>query len=347
MRNTSLITGAAALNAHNRLRGQAFDAAGASGFAFLQSQLELIDPNLVQPLQATTHARDITVKNGGGFPEYISAWASNYGSSGGQFYGLQGTNNTEIPQAQVDIQKALWPTFIWSSGFTITYVDLKRMEFAQRTGQPAPFSLQNLYEKSVNTIWGKALDYVTYTGFLGNAGLINNPNVPATVAVNGGSGTTWATKTPSQILTDVNFGINQTVFNSGYDIVEGAADTLLIPYSQFAALTLPMTVGGTPVAMSTIEYIKKNCVLAAYGKELNIFPLPNPWISGTGLGATDRGVFYRNDEECCVLHVPTPKEKAMTVPTTRDGGAYETMFVGNMSCVVFKRTTTMQYLDGI
>ena len=327
-------------------RAQAFDAAGASGYAFLQSQLEQIDPDLVKPLQATTHARDITVKNGGGFPEFISAWASNYASTGTQYYGLQGTNNTEIPEAQVDIQKGIWPTFNWTSGFTITWIDLQRMETAQHTGQPAPFSLQELYEKSVATIWGKALDYVTYNGFLGNAGLVNNPNVPAFVVVNGGSGTQWTTKTPAQILNDVNSAINQTVINSGYDMAEGCADTVLVPYTQYAQLTQPMTIGGVGYN-STIDYIKKNCVAAAYGIDLKIFPLPNPWISGQGIGGLDRGVVYRNAEENVLLRVPTPMTKAMTVPTTKDGGAYQTMFAGNVSSVIFKRTTTMVYMDGI
>ena len=86
-------------------RARVFDAAGASGLAFLQSQLELIDTDLVEPLQAVTHPRDITVETGGGFPQFISAWASNYATSGTQFYGLQGTNNTELPEAQADIQK--------------------------------------------------------------------------------------------------------------------------------------------------------------------------------------------------------------------------------------------------
>jgi len=114
-------------------RAQAFDAAGASGYAFLQGQLELIDTDLVRPLQAVTHARDIQVEVGGGFPEFVSAFASQYATTGTQFYGLQGTNNTEIPEAQADIQKGFWRTYIWAMGMTITWVDLKRMEFAMRT----------------------------------------------------------------------------------------------------------------------------------------------------------------------------------------------------------------------
>jgi hypothetical protein len=334
-----------AKNPQNRVR--AFDAAGGSGLAFLQSQLELIDTDLVRPLQAVTHKRDIAVEVGGGYPEFISAFASNYATTGTQYFGLQGTNNTEIPEAQADIQKGIWRTYIWAMGITVTYFDLKRMETALRTGQAPPFSLQELYEESCETNWVKALDYVVYNGFLGDAGIVNNPNVFEYTVVNPGSGTTWATKTPQQILTDVNTALNQTVENSGYDAQEGMADRLLIPYTQFAYLTQPMVIGGAPVAVSTISYIEKECVAAHHGIPFKINFLPNPWISGKGSGGTDRAVFYKNSKKSLYLKVPQPMTQAMTVPTTRAGGAYETMYGGCISQVIFKRTQTMVYADGI
>jgi hypothetical protein len=342
----------------NRVR--AFDAAGASGLAFLQSQLEIIDTDLVRPLQAVTHKRDIAVEVGGGFPEFISAFASNYASTGTGSYGLQGTNNTEIPEAQADIQKGIWRTYNWAMGMTITWIDLRRMETALRTGQAPPFSLQELYEESVETTWGKALDFVVYAGFLGDAGLINNPNIYESVAPAGASTyTTWAKKTPQEILADVNFSLNQTVENSGYSSEEGMADRLLIPYTQFATLTQPIAIGGSPVAVSTIEYIEKNCVAAHHGIDFKINFLPNPWISGTGSGNTlppgsptggnglDRAFFYKNSKKSVYLKIPQPMIQALTVPTTRAGGAYETMFAGCISQVIYKRTTTAYYLDGV
>lgn len=328
-------------------RARAFDAAGASGLAFLQSQLEVIDTDLVRPLQAVTHKRDIHVEVGGGFPEFISAFASNYGTTGTQYFGLQGTNNTEIPEAQADIQKGIWKTYIWAMGMTITWVDLRRMETALRTGQAPPFSLQEMYEESVETNWAKALDYVVYNGFLGDPGMINNPNVPEYTVANPGSGTTWAVKTPQQILADVNTMLNQTVMNSGYDAAEGMADRLLIPYTQFALLTQPMAIGGAPVATSTISYIEKECVAAHHGIPFKINFLPNPWISGKGAASTDRAVAYKNSKKSLYLKIPQPMMEAMTVPTTRAGGAYETMWAGCISQVIFKRTTTAVYADGI
>jgi hypothetical protein len=329
-------------------RARAFDAAGGTSFAFLQSQLELLEPNPVKPLQAVTHPRDITVKNGGGFPEWISLYGFDFGgtdSATGAPFGLQATNNTELPEAQININKGLWPVFPWASSFTISFLDLKRMETAKTSGgNPPPFTLQQLYEQSIETKWVKALDYNTYKGFNGQAGLINNPNVPAVVVPTGGTGTAWSTKNPTQILTDINLGINLTVINSGFDIQNGSADTLLLPYAQWAALTQPMTIGGVGYN-SALDYIKKNCVAAQNGIDFKIFPLPNPWISGTGLGGTDRGFIYRNNEDAVEMHVPAPKFLAYTIPT--DKVAYASYYVGAVSSVVFKRTTTMCYLDGI
>lgn len=332
----------------NGNRGQAFDAAGASGMAFLQSQLEQVDTNVVKPLQATTHARDIEVIVGGGFPQFISAFATNYATTGTKYFGLQGTNNTDIPEAQADIQKAVWDTYIWSMGMTLTVFDLERLEFAKRTGIEPPISLQEMYEDSVDTNWIKALDYVTYKGFNGAPGIVNNPDAPEMVAAAGASGSTnWLRKTPQEILNDVNTALNQTAANSQYDTAEGMADWLLVPYTQYAYLTQPMAIGGAPVAVSIIEYIEKNCVAAHHGIPFKINFLPNPWISGQGTDSTDRAVYYKNSRKSLYLKIPQPKKKMMTVPSTLNGGSYQTMFGGCISQVIFKRTQTMIYQDGI
>jgi hypothetical protein len=330
--------------------GRAFDAAGSSGFNFLQSQLEKVDTDLVKPLQAVTHPRDIPVELGGGFPEIISAWASNYGSTGTQFYGLQGTNNTEIPIVQADLQKGIWKTFIWSAGMVVTYLDLQKMETAKRLGMPAPVTLQQLYEDGVASLWVKALDYVTYNGFLGLPGLINNSAVPESVVANGASGhSAWSTKTANEILTDINTACNTCMANSGYDSSEGMPDSMLIPYTQYSLITLPMTLGsfGGAGFVSIKDYIEKSCVAAHHGVPFTINSLPNPWISGAGTGGLDRGVIYRKDKKSLYLAVPQPMQKAMTVPTMRAGGAYETGYFGCVSQVIFKRTTNMLYADGI
>lgn len=327
----------------------AFDAVGAGSFAFMQSQLELIDAKIVEPLQAITHPRDIKVKIGGGFPEFITMFATNYASPGVNALGIQGTSNTEVPIVQADIQKGVVQVHKWSHGISITYLDLKALETAKASGMPPPVSLQEMYEKGLLTIWNKALDYDTYFGFNGLPGLINNPSVPEIVVPSGASGyTPWSKKTPAEWLNDVNLGCNTIMANSGYDAAAAMPNHMLLPYSQFALLTNPMTIGGVGWE-SAKKYIEANCVATAAGSPLKIDQLPNPWISGQGAGspATDRAVLYRNDEDCLYLGVPTPMQKGMTVPTTRNGGSYETIYYGSMSQVVNRRATTQVYMDAI
>jgi hypothetical protein len=329
--------------------GRAFDAGG-SGSAFMSSQLEALDTDLTRPLQDVTHTRDITVKFGGGFIEFVSAFAANYASTGGNQYGLQANQNTDIAIVQADLQKGVWRTFNWAAAIFLGDIDLQRMQAAERLGMPAPISLQELYDEAVASVWAKAMDRLTYLGWLGYPGLINNPLVPEfTVAADSASHTTWAAKAldtngSTAILQDVNSALNQTVQNSGYNIKEGMADTLLLPYAQYATITSPMTIAG---CQSILEYIKRYSVAAMNGIDLKVYSLPSPWIAGQGAGSTDRAVAYKNSDKNVYLKVPQPMRTAMTVPTTRDGGGYETIFNGCMSQVIWKRTTTAVYMDGI
>ena len=352
-RNPRLVRPATAREGHlvrtaDQMRSRGFDAAGASGLAFLQSQLELIDTDLVEPLSAVTHARDITVEVGGGFPEFVSEFAANYGSPGTKYFGLQGTRNTEVAQVTADIQKMVVKVIDWAASMKISHLDLARIEFAKRTGQAPPFTLQSLYEESCRTLWLKALDYVTYFGFDGQPGLINNPNAPETVVPNGAAGhPSWYLKTPAELLNDVNYLQNACMSNSGYSAPEGMPDRMLIPYPYYALLTQPMSLNGVGTAQSTKEWIEKNCMAAAHGVDFKIHFLPNDWISGQGAASSDRSVVYRNNKKSLYLRVPTSMQQGMTIPVAEGVGAYVTTFVGCMTPVIFKRTTTMIYGDGL
>lgn len=328
---------------NNRRGGTAFDAATSSSMAFLSSQLEYASPELIKPLTSVTHPRDITVKLGGGFVEFLSAYSSDYGTTGGNQYGLQGTNNTDIPEIQVAVNKGLWNAWNWAVGFTITHIDLQRLQYAKSIGQPAPFSLQAMLEDGVQLTWNKALDRVTYLGWLGQPGLINNPGITSSTApaTGTGSGTAWSTKTPLQIQTDVNFMLLQTLIASAYSL-DGMADTILIPWSVYPTLMQPMTTGGFS---SVLEFLLKNNLARENGIDLKILPLPNDWIATQGVGGGTRAVAYRNNEKTVLLRAPQPVTKVFTVPTADKGGAYQTIFNGCIGQVQFYRGQAFYYLD--
>jgi hypothetical protein len=325
-----------------------FDAVGAGSFAFMQAQLELIDTKIVEPLHAVTHPRDIKMKIGGGFPEFISMFATNYKTPGVNALGIQGNSNTEVPIVQADIQKAVATVHTWAHALSVTYLDLQRLATAKASGMPPPISLQQMYEEGLTVIWNKALDYNCYLGFNGLPGLINNPSVPEIVVPNGASNyPQWSKKTPNEWLNDVNLMCNTIMANSGYDAAAAMPNHLLLPYTQYALLSTPMTIGGVGWENAR-TYIETNCIAAA-DNTFKIDKLPNSWISGQGAGspATDRAVCYRNDEDCLYMGIPTQMYPGMTAPSLRNGGSYETIYYGAMSQVVFRRTTTQIYADAI
>lgn len=326
----------------------AFDAAASSALAFLNSQLELQSTTLVKPLSSMTHPRDITVKFGGGMPDYLTAYASDYATTGGNQYGLQGTNNTDIPVIQANIYKGLWQTWIWQVGFAITVLDLRKLETASKSGQPAPFSLQSLLEDGVTLVWNKAMEVVTYNGWLGQPGLLNNPNATSSLAPATGTGglRTWASKTPLQIQSDVNFALAQAVAQAVY-AADAFPDTCLIDYNVYNQLFQPMTLGGVGGFESVGRYIEANNIAKANGVDFKFKPVANPWISALGAGGTSRAAFYRNNENNVLLHAPQAPQKVFTVPSTKDGGSYETLFNGCIGQVQFKRNQSFYYLDGV
>lgn len=325
--------------------GVALDAATSSSMAFLSSQLEYASPDLVKPMTSMNHPRDITVKLGGGFVEFISAYSSDYGTTGGNALGLQGTQNTDIAEVQASINKGLWQAWNWAAGFTITHIDLQRLQTAKANGQPAPFSLNTLLEDGIQLVWNKALENVTYVGWLGQPGLVNNSTVANSLAPATGTGSsrTWASKTPVQIQTDVNFALLQTVTNSAYSL-DGMADTMLVPWSVYSVLMQPMTTGGFS---SVLEFLMNNNIARQNGIDFKIFPLPNNWIGTAGTGSTTRTVTYRNNEKTCQLRAPQPVTKVFTIPTALSGGAYQTIYNGCIGQVQIYRTQAFYYLDAV
>lgn len=330
-------------------RSAAFDTtAGSGGFAFLASQLEYPNVELVKPLAAVTHARDIPIKTGGGYVEFTSNWASEYASTGGNQYGLQGTENTDIPMIQTNIKKGVWPANNWQASMSVSYIDLKRLADAKANGIPAPYSLQDLLDGGVRLLWGKALDHVVYIGWNGYPGLVNNPNVTSYEAALTGTGAgaaaaLWANKTSVEILNDVNAALLYTQENSGYDI-EGLADTILVNYENWSLLNAPMTTGGFN---SILEYILANNVARRQGVELEILPLPDPWINGYGTGGTNLMIAYKKTEKSLRMQIPQPIQKIMTVPSVMMGGSYQSIFSGCIGVVQWLRPTTAVYVYGV
>jgi hypothetical protein len=323
-----------------RLRMQVMDAAVAGGMVFLESELEKRDPKVREPLTSVTWMRDMPVKSGGGWVDYTSNLFVDYGMSGPNGFGIQANQTTLIPTVQANLTKDLYPTFNWGNVLKVNFIDMQKLQGVGR-------SLDDLLDKGIKLNWNKTLDQLAYTGPFNSTakpGLVNNPNISASsVATGAGGSKLWINKTPAEILYDVNTAMVSTVAASQYDVT-GMADTILIPWAQYAYIASQLISAAGSVSILT--YLLENNIGKSQGINLKIFPLR--WCVGAGSGATDRMVCYVNDPDRVVLDITVPIQRVMTTPNiSSGGGAYLTLYQGQFGVVKFLYLTPALYQDGI
>ena len=318
-----------------------FDAAAvASGNAFLVSELEKRDPEIRKPLDSFTYPRDIVIEVGGGWADYVSDMAVGFGVTGGSGSGTVqagGANGTPIVQAS--LSKGVYKAHAFAVALRVMYWDMMRANFTGR-------SLDSLLNDGVRMTYDKHKDQNVYIGFseYETTGLINNPDAAETTVGNGAAGTaTWVTKTPQEILEDVNNAITAVWAASAYD-ESAIPNHILIPYEQYTYI-LNTPVSSTLVTDTTIlDYIMKNNVATKAGK--GFFIGATRWCKGAGTGSKDRMVVYNNDRRYVKMDELVPLTRAMTGPNPTDF-CYDTGYTANISEVEVLYPQTIAYFDGI
>lgn len=129
---------------------------------------------------------------------------------------------------------------------------------------------------------------------VGMTGLLNNPNVPTqTVPADGtGGNTEWTTKTPDQILRDMNLIVNQIVVNSNE--VE-MPDTLLLPLEQYTLIA------------STPRSANSDTTILNYFLMNNPFirqVVPVPKLNAAGTGGADVMIAYEKNSNKLEMAIP-------------------------------------------
>jgi len=317
------------------LRAQ--DAATAGGMAFLVGELEKRDAKLREPLSSVTYPRDIVIRTGGGWVESTSAYNVSYADSAGADGGIINGQSNAIPVMQADIGKDVYKVFSWAHILKVPFLDQAKLQNIGR-------SLDDILDKGIRLNHDKTMDSNVYLGFpkYGTYGLVNSPQIARASAVNGATASPlWSSKTPDEILNDINAIMNSTWAASGYDLT-GMANHILIPPAQYARLV--QTKVSSAGNMSILEFLLANNIGKNQG--IDLFIAPCRWTIGAGSGATDRMVGYANDEDRVHLDQTVPLQRAMTAP---DVGqlAYLTAYAGQFSQVKFLYNEPVAYTDGI
>ena len=241
-----------------------FDAdAVSSGLAFLQSELEKLDPLLREPLTNTTYPRDIEIESGGGWVEATSAFNVDYAVTGGQADGVGGIQNN-IRRIQADFSKDIYKVMPYEVAMSVKIQD-------QLRGAVTGRSIEQVYDDGIRLDYDKYMDINTYLGqqSYGTTGLVNDPNVVATSVAQGASTKTeWKNKTPEEILRDVNEAITDAWAAAQYDN-SAIPNHILIDPANYAYINMtPLTVAGVPGGISIMKYLMEINIATLKGVDL-------------------------------------------------------------------------------
>lgn len=172
-------------------------------------------------------------------------------------------------------------------------------------------------------------------------GLANNTSVTAgsAAATGTGSTTTFSTKTPDNILADIN-GVLIGMFTG--TIGAEMADTLLLPYTQLLDLSTRRIDATNQTTI--LEWIEKNNVYTRQtGQALTIRGV---WgLETAGSGSTARMIAYRRAPEVLVLQMPMPFR--FLSPWQQGPIRFEVPGIFRLGGVDVRRPKAMRYLDGI
>lgn len=326
--------------------GRTVDSTG----AFLVGELERLDQTLHEPLAAVSWGRDIDLREDVTIADEVSSFTlSTYGSQGGLGTGNGigngkawiGKNTDQITGIGVDIAKIPNPLTPWGMELKYTILEL---ESAAKLGRPID---QQKYA-GMQLKHQMDIDEMVYVGDtkMGVGGLVNNALVTnVTNVANGAQGTPgWTTKTPAEILQDVNEILTSAWEASAWAVIP---DRLLLPPAQFGYISTQLVSQAGNV--SILKYLQDNNLMTTSGRgKIDIFPCK--WLIGAGAGGTigvedghDRMVAYQKDKD----RVRYPMTLLQRTPVQYMSIYHQTTYFCRLGVVEVVYPETIAYRDGI
>lgn len=306
--------------------------------AFLIGELERLDQTLHMPLYNVTWGRDIDLREDVSIADEQSSFTnSTFAAVGGintDGKSWIGKDANTIAGMQLDIGKTVNPLYLW--GMEISYT-IPELLSAQQIGRPVD---AQKYE-GMKIKHAMDIDEMVYIGdsYLGKYGLVNNDSVVTygKVASGEAGGLAWTTKTPDEILFDVNTLLNAAWAAAGYAI---CPNKLLLPPAQFAYIVSQKI--STAGNVSILTFLEDNSLsLKVNGSKLDIQPLK--WLVGRGANTTDRMVAYTKRQDL----VRYPMVPLQRTPLEYRSIFHLTTYFGRLGVVEFVYPETIQYADGI
>lgn len=314
-----------------------------SALSYFVNQLDNLDKRLYEPLVSVSWGRDIKLRAGitmsNESTSFIrSAFAgagtlkNSSGTGGGNMPFISAETN-DIPGVSINGERIVLPLRLLAREVSFTSVELER---SQLLGQPIDAQKSD----ALNILYQMNTDQMVYIGAseVGATGLLNSALVSVGNVATGASGfTTWATKTPDEILADVNTILTETWSASAFAV---CPSKLLLPPAQFSYIASQKVSSAGNV--SILEFLKKNCIaLSINGRELDIQPVK--WLTGRGVDSANRMVAYTDDES---------RVRFPMVPIRRETAYYQGLrfiapYLWAFGEVEIVYPETIRYKDGI
>lgn len=313
--------------------------------AFLVGQLERLDQTLNEPLVEYTWSRDVHIRTDVSAADEIASFTNSaFAMSGGiNPNGLNWISNegNALAGPSVDIGKTPQPLRLWGAEVKYTVPELVK---SQKLG--LPIDAQKV--EAMNLKRNMDLDQIVYYGDsqLGFTGLVNSNSAVGSVSnVANGASTTpqWTTKTPTEILKDVNEILTAAWQASGWKV---KPNRLMLPPAQLGYIASQPV--NSAANKSILAYILENNICTQQGVPLEILELK--WLIGAGAGGTqgqlgtvDRMVAYNDDKK----YVQFPMTDLQRTPLEYRSLFQITTYWSRIGQIEWRYGTTAAYRDGI
>lgn len=303
--------------------------------SFLIRQASLIEPTVyAMRYQDIQYSQLIPVDTSA--PEWIQSVTYFSMDAVGKAAWFNG-NAQDVPKVELTREK--FETSVSMAALGYGY-NLEELGTAQLLGM----SLTPDKASAARRIAEETIDGVAFVGdtVKGLTGLVNNASVTATTAPADGTGsaTTFASKTPDQVLRDIN-GQLTGIFTG--TLGAEMADTILLPYTVLLDLSTRRI---DAVNQTTIlEWVEKNNIYTrTTGQPLTIRGVFG-YLDTAGASSTKRMVAYRRSPEVLKIHIPMPFR---FLPAWQTGPMrFDVPGIFRLGGVDIRRTKAVRYLDGI
>lgn len=303
--------------------------------SFLVRQASLIEPQVyAMRYQEIQYANLIPVDTSA--PEWIQSVTYYSMDAVGQAQWFNG-NAQDVPKVELTREK--FETGVSMAAIGYGY-NLEELGTAQLLGM----NLTSDKASVARRVAEEKIDAVAFQGDSkkGLTGLVNASTPTATTAPADGTGsaTTFASKTPDQVLRDINGQLTGMFTGTlGAEI----ADTILLPYSVLLDLSTRRI---DAVNQTTIlEWVERNNIYTrTTGQPLTIRGVFG-YLDTAGASSTKRMVAYRRSPEVLKMHLPMPFR---FLPVWQTGPVrFDVPGIFRVGGVDIRRPKAVRYLDGI